>query len=152
MIVYSCMWVTDIYDLMSDDFACSISILINCCICSANIQLFKCLCAFASNLKAKIVDACLFRDWFSLLNNHIKLIISFNLRLKDFYSIFGFFISLFVLKISIFWLCMMILCYFSSFLMLLASKICFHIALCASNASAIYFFEIINAMLFFFCV
>jgi len=57
-----------------------------------------------------------------------------------------------VLKISIFELCMTILCHFSSFLMLLTSKTCFHIALCASKASAVYFFEIIRTMLFLFCV
>jgi len=103
-------------------------------------------------LKAKIVDACLFHDQFSLLDNHIKLIISFNSRLKNFNSVFKFFISVFVLKVSVFRLCMTILCHFSSFLMLLTSKTCFHIALYASKMSAMYFFEIIKAMLFFFCI
>jgi len=103
-------------------------------------------------LNAKIVDAYLFRDRFSLFNNHIKLIISFNLKLYDFNSVFRFFISVFVLKISIFRLCMTILCHFSSFLMLLTSKTCFHIALCTSKTSAVYFFEIIRTMLFFFCI
>ncbi len=103
-------------------------------------------------MKAKIVDACLFRDRFSLLNNYIELIISFNSRLKNFNSVFRFFISVFVLKISIFRLCMTILCHFSSFLMLLTSKTCFHIALCASKTSAMYFSKIIKTMLFLFCV
>jgi len=103
-------------------------------------------------LKAKIVNACLFHDRFSLLNNYIELIISFNSRLKNFNSVFRFFISVFMLKISIFRLCMTILCYFSSFLMLLTSKTCSHIALCASKTSAMYFFKIIKAMLFLFCV
>jgi len=93
---------------------------------------------------------CLFRDRFSLLDNHIELIISFNSRLKNFNSVFRFFISVFVLKISIFRLCITILCHFSSFLMLLTSKTCSHIALCASKTSAMYFFEIIRAMLFLF--
>ncbi len=57
-----------------------------------------------------------------------------------------------MLKISIFRLCMTILCHFSSFLMLLTLKTCFHIALCASKTSAMYFFKIIRTMLFFFCV
>jgi len=73
------------------------------------------------------------------------LIISFNSRLKNFNSVFKFFIS-------VFRLCMTILCHFSSFLMLLTSKTCFHIALYASKMSAMYFFEIIKAMLFFFCI
>ncbi len=103
-------------------------------------------------MKAKIVDACLFRDRFSLLDNHIELIISFNLRLKNFNSVFRFFISVFVLKISIFRLCMTILCHFSSFLMLLTSKTCSHISFYASKTSAMYFFKIIKAMLFFFCI
>jgi len=80
------------------------------------------------------------------------LIISFNSRLKNSNLVFRFFISVFVLKISIFRLCMTILCHFSSFLMLLTSKTCFHIALCASKMFAMYFFKIIRAMLFFFCV
>jgi len=80
------------------------------------------------------------------------LIISFNSRLKNSNSIFRFFISVFVLNISIFRLCITILCHFSSFLMLLTSKTCSHIALCASKTSAVYFFKIIKAMLFFFCV
>jgi len=93
-----------------------------CCICFANAQrfnifyidlavkshFFKCFCASALNLKAKIVDVYMFRDQFSLLDNHIKLIISFNSRLKDFNIVFRFFISIFMLKISIFRLCMMI--------------------------------------------
>jgi len=36
--------------------------------------------------------------------------------------------------------------------MLLTSKTCFHIALCASKTSAMYFFETVRAMLFPFCV
>ena len=72
--------------------------------------------------------------------------------LKNFNSIFRFFISVFVLKISIFRLCIIILCHLSSFLMLLTSKPCSHIALCASKTSAMYFFKIIRAMLFFFCI
>jgi len=36
--------------------------------------------------------------------------------------------------------------------MLLRSKTCSHIALCASKVSAIYFFKIVKTMLFFFCV
>ena len=103
-------------------------------------------------MKAKIVNACLFHDRFSLLVNHIELIISFNSRLKDFNSVFRFFISVFMLKILIFRLCMIILCHFSSFLMLLTSKTCSHIALCASKTSAMYFFKIIRTMLFFFYV
>jgi len=99
-----------------------------------------------------IVNACLFRDRFSLFDNHIELIISFNLRLYDFNSVFRFFISVFVLKISVFRLCMTILCHFSSFLMLLTSKTCSHIALYASKASAMYFFETVRTMLFLFCV
>jgi len=89
---------------------------------------------------------------FHFVNNHIKLIISFNLRLKDFSSIFKFFISIFMLKISIFRLCIIILCHFSSFLMLLTLKTCSHIALCASKVSVIYFFKIIKTILFFFCI
>ncbi len=77
------------------------------------------------------------------------MIISFNLKLYDFNSVFRFFISVFVLKISIFKLCMY---HFSSFLMLLTSKTCFHIALYASKTSAVYFFKIIRTMLFFFCI
>jgi len=115
-------------------------------------RFFRYLCASASVLKAKIVDACLFLDRFSLLNNHIKLIISFNSRLKNSNSVFRFFISVFILKISIFRLCMTILCHFSSFLMLLTSKTCFHIALCASKIFAMYFFKILRTMLFFFCI
>jgi len=57
-----------------------------------------------------------------------------------------------MLKISIFRLCMTILCHFSSFLMLLTSKTCFYIAFCASKTSALYFFKTVRAMLFFFCV
>ncbi len=57
-----------------------------------------------------------------------------------------------MLKILIFRLCMIILCHFSSFLMLLTSKTCSHIALCASKTSAMYFFKIIRTMLFFFYV
>ncbi len=119
---------------------------------AAKSHFFRCLCTSASILNAKIIDACLFRDRFSLFNNHIELIISFNLRLYNFNSVFKFFISVFVLKISIFRLCMTILCYFSSFLMLLTSKTCSHIALCASKTSAMYFFKIIRVMLFLFCV
>jgi len=74
------------------------------------------------------------------------------LRLYNFKSVFRFLISVFVLKISIFRLCMTILCYFSSFLMLLTSKTCSHITLYASKTSAMYFFEIVKAMLFFFSV
>ncbi len=80
------------------------------------------------------------------------MIISFNSRLKNFNSVFRFFISVFVLKISVSRLCMTILCHFSSFLMLLTSKTCSHIALCASKTSAMYFFKIIRTMLFFFYV
>ena len=80
------------------------------------------------------------------------MIISFNSRLKNFNSVFRFFISVFMLKISIFRLCMIILCHFSSFLMLLTSKTCFHIALCISKTSAMYFFKIIRTMLFLFCI
>jgi len=80
------------------------------------------------------------------------LIISFNSKLYNSNSVFRFFILVFVLKISIFRLCITILCHFSSFLMLLTSKTCSHIALCASKTSSVYFFEIIRAMLFFFCV
>ncbi len=80
------------------------------------------------------------------------MIISFNSRLYNFNSVFRFFISVFMLKISIFRLCMIILCYFSSFLMLLTSKTCFHIVLYASKTSAMYFFKIIRIMLFFFCI
>jgi len=87
-----------------------------------------------------------------LFDNHIELIISFNSRLYDFNSVFRFFISVFMLKILIFRLCMIILCHFSSFLMLLTLKTCSHIALCASKTSAVYFFKIIRTMLFFFCV
>jgi len=47
---------------------------------------------------------------------------------------------------------MIILCYFSFFLMLLTSKTCFRIALCASKTSAVYFFKIIKTMLFFFYI
>jgi len=36
--------------------------------------------------------------------------------------------------------------------MLLTSKTCFYIALCASKASAVYFSEIVRTMLFPFCV
>jgi len=36
--------------------------------------------------------------------------------------------------------------------MLLTSKTCFHIALCASKTSAMYFLKTVKAMLFFFCV
>ncbi len=36
--------------------------------------------------------------------------------------------------------------------MLLTSKTCFHIALCASKTSAVYFFKIIKTMLFFFYI
>ncbi len=57
-----------------------------------------------------------------------------------------------MLKISIFRLCMTILYHFSSFLILLTSKTCFHIALCASKMSAMYFFKIIKVMLFFFSI
>jgi len=95
---------------------------------------------------------CLFCDRFSLFNNHIKLIINFNSRLYNFNSVFRFFISVFMLKISIFRLYMIILCHFLSFLMLLTSKTCFHITLCASKTSAMYFFKTVRAMLFFFCV
>jgi len=35
--------------------------------------------------------------------------------------------------------------------MLLTSKTCFHIALCASKTSAMYFFKTVRAMLFPFC-
>jgi len=83
------------------------------------VVFFRCFYASASILNAKIIDACLFRDRFLLFDNHIKLIISFNLRLYNFNLVFRFFISVFVLKISIFKLCMTILCHFSSFLMLL---------------------------------
>jgi len=47
---------------------------------------------------------------------------------------------------------MTILCHFSSFLMLLTSKTCSHIAFYASKMFAMYFFEIVRAMLFFFYV
>jgi len=57
-----------------------------------------------------------------------------------------------MLKISIFRLCMIILCHFSSFLMLLTSKTCSHITLCASKMSAMYFFKIIRTMLFLFYI
>jgi len=80
------------------------------------------------------------------------LIISFNLKFYDSNSVFRFFISVFVLKISVFRLCMIILCHFSSFLMLLTSKTCSHIALCASKTSAMYFFKTVRTMLFLFCV
>ena len=113
---------------------------------------FRCFCTFVLILNAKIINACLFRDWFSLFNNHIELIISFNSRLYDFNSVFRFFISVFVLKISIFRLCITILCHFSSFLMLLTSKTYFHIALYASKTSAVYFFKTVRTMLFFFCI
>jgi len=36
--------------------------------------------------------------------------------------------------------------------MLLTSKTCSHIALCASKTSAVYFFKIIRIMLFLFCI
>ncbi len=71
------------------------------------------------------------------------------MKLYDFNSVFRFFILVFMLKISIFRLCMTILCHFSSFLMLLTWKTCSHIAFCASKTSAMYFFKIIRAMLFF---
>ncbi len=103
-------------------------------------------------LNVKIINACLFCDWFSLFDNHIKLIINFNLRLYNFNSVFRFFISVFMLKISIFKLCITILYHFSSFLMLLTSKTCSHITLYASKTSAMYFFKIIRTMLFFFCI
>jgi hypothetical protein len=47
---------------------------------------------------------------------------------------------------------MMILCHFSSFLMLLTLKTCSHITLCVSKVSVVYFSETIKAMLFLFCV
>ncbi len=97
-------------------------------------------------------NRCYKSVWIYYYYNHIKLIISFNLRLKNFNLVFRFFISVFMLKISIFRLCIIILCYFSSFLMLLTSKTCFHIALCASKTSAIYIFNIIKTLLFFFCI
>ncbi len=80
------------------------------------------------------------------------MIISFNLKLYDSNSVFRFFISVFMLKILISRLCMIILCHFSSFLMLLTSKTCFYIALYASKASAMYFFKTVKAMLFLFCI
>ena len=89
---------------------------------------------------------------FIIIINHIKLIINFNLRLYDSNSVFRFYISVFVLKISIFRLCMTIFCHFSSFLMLLTSKTYFYIAFYASKMSAMYFFKIIRVMLFFFSV
>ncbi len=70
------------------------------------------------------------------------MIISFNLRLKNFNSVF-------MLKILIFRLCMY---HLSSFLKLLTSKTCSHIALYASKTSAMYFFKIIRTMLFLFCI
>ncbi len=80
------------------------------------------------------------------------MIISFNSELYFSSSILRYFISIFMLKILIFRLCMTILYHFSSFLMLLTSKTCFHIALCASKTSAMYFFEMIKTMLFLFSV
>ncbi len=51
-----------------------------------------------------------------------------------------------MLKILIFRLCI-ILYHFSFFLILLTSNICFHISLCFSKAFAMYFSEIIKAIL-----
>ncbi len=106
----------------------------------------------ASILNISIIKAWFFLALFSSFDNHIELIISFNSELYFFNSILRYFILILMLKILIFRLCMTILCHFSSFLMLLTSKTCFHIALCASKTSAMYFFKIIKAMLFFFSI
>ena len=74
------------------------------------------------------------------------MIISFNSELYFFSSILKYFISIFMLKILIFRLCI-ILYHFSFFLILLTSNICFHISLCFSKAFAMYFSEIIKAIL-----
>jgi len=46
----------------------------------------------------------------------------------------------------------MILCHFSSFLMLLTLKTCFHIALYISKVFTVYLFKIIKTMLLFFYI
>ncbi len=80
------------------------------------------------------------------------MIISFNSELYFFSSILRYFILIFMLKILIFRLCITILYHFSFFLILLTSNICFHISLCFSRAFAMYFSEIIRAILLSLCV
>ncbi len=75
------------------------------------------------------------------------IVISFNSELYFFSSILRYFISIFMLKILIFRLCITILYHFSFFLILLTSNICFHISLCFSRAFAMYFSEIVKAIL-----
>ncbi len=57
-----------------------------------------------------------------------------------------------MLKILIFRLCITILYHFSFFLILLTLNICSHISLCFSKAFAMYFFEIIKAILLSLCI
>ena len=75
------------------------------------------------------------------------MIISFNSELYFSSSILRYFISIFMLKILIFRLCIIILYHFSFFLILLTSNICFHISLCSSKVFMMYFSKIIKAIL-----
>jgi len=113
---------------------------------------FRCFYALTLILNISIIEAWFFLALFSSFDNHIKLIISFNSELYFFSLILRYFISIFMLKILIFRLCITILYHFSFFLILLTSNICFHISFCFSRAFAMYFSEIIRAILLSFCV
>ena len=182
MIAVLCMWAVSIYALMSGDFVHKTSILMIYCTCSANVWMFnisdtdhlidnldirpfdwyvdlaarthffRCFCASTLILNVSIVEAWFFLALFSSFDNHIELIISFNSELYFFSSILKYFISIFMLKILIFRLCITILYHFSFFLILLTLNICFHISLCSSRAFAMYFSEIIRAILLSLCI
>jgi len=108
---------------------------------------FKCFYALTLILNVNIIEAWFFLTLFSSFDNHIELIISFNSKLYFSSLILRYFILIFMLKILIFRLCITILYHFSFFLILLTLNICFYISLCFSRAFAMYFSEIIKAIL-----
>ncbi len=119
---------------------------------AAKTHFFRCFYASTSILNISIIEAWFFLALFSSFDNHIELIINFNSKLYFSSSILRYLILIFMLKILIFRLCITILYHFSFFLILLTLNICFHIYLCFNKAFAMYFFEIVKAILLSFCV
>jgi len=113
----------------------------------AKTHFFKYLYASTSILNVSIVEAWFFLALFSSFDNYIELIINFNSELYFFSLILKYFILIFMLKILIFRLCITILYHFSFFLILLTLNICSHISLYFNRVFAMYFSEIIEAIL-----
>ncbi len=119
---------------------------------AARTHFFRCFYASTSILNVSIIKAWFFLALFSSFDNHIELIISLNSEFYFFSSILRYFILIFMLKILIFRLCITILYHFLFFLILLTSNIYFHIFFCFNRAFAMYFSEIIKAILLSLCV